>query len=419
LILNYNGRNLLNDPALKSGDAQTRLILLNQAGYWLKAQKPEDEWGFMLGCKETFGDRYPEVWRHILSADRGQVELGSGLWTWEKAHPLLSMRRGEDFTDNGTETAGRSVVGLYPYAWTIVSQVPTEQLGAIRSAVWRRLGPPIAGLLALMMLASYLLARSRRHIGNLNAELARRPEEAEAATRAKADFLANMSHEIRTPMNAVLGFAYLLEKRRLGSEDLNLVRKIGIAGRTLLGLINDILDFSKIEAGRLHIEQAPFRLGEVLDSLASIMSANGGQKDLELVVGAVPPGAEFLKGDSHRLSQVLINLAGNAIKFTEQGEVKVLIAIAAQQNGQLTLRFSVHDTGIGIPLEKQKEIFSAFSQADTTTTRRFGGTGLGLAISQLLVHLIGGEIGVNSEPGKGSEFWFTVKALAVKLKIPL
>jgi CheY-like chemotaxis protein/HPt (histidine-containing phosphotransfer) domain-containing protein len=175
-----------------------------------------------------------------------------------------------------------------------------------------------------------------------------------------------------------------------------------------LGLINDILDFSKIEAGRLQIEQAPFRLGDVLDGLASIMSANVAQKDLELVVGAVPAGTEFLKGDSQRLSQVLINLTGNAIKFTERGEVKVLIAMAAQQNGQVTLRFSVHDTGIGIPLEKQKEIFSAFSQADTATTRRFGGTGLGLAISQLLVHLMGGEMGVNSEPGKGSEFWFTV-----------
>jgi signal transduction histidine kinase/DNA-binding response OmpR family regulator/HPt (histidine-containing phosphotransfer) domain-containing protein len=409
LILNYNGQDLLKDPALQSGDLRTRLIMLNEAGYWLKAQKPEDEWGFMFGRKETFGDHYPEVWRQILSADRGQVELGSGLWTWEKVHPLLSVRRGEDFADNtGTETAGSSVAGAYPYAWTIASQVPTEQLRAIRFAEWWRLWPLIAVLLVLVMVASYLLARSRWHIRILNTELARRAEEAEAATRAKADFLANMSHEIRTPMNAVLGFAYLLEKRRLGSEELNLVRKISIAGQALLGLINDILDLSKIEAGRLQIEQAPFRLGDVLDGLASIMSANVGHKDLELVVGAVPAGTEFLKGDSQRLSQVLINLIGNAIKFTERGEVKVLIAIAEQQNGQVTLRFSVHDTGIGIPLEKQGVIFSAFSQADTTTTRRFGGTGLGLAISQLLVHLMGGEMGVNSEPGKGSEFWFTV-----------
>ena len=361
LILNYNGRDLLNDPALSSDDLRTHLILLNHAGYWLKAPKPEDEWGFMFGRKETFGDRYPEAWRQMRGADKGQVTLGSGLWTWDKVYPLQSMLRGKDFSDTaGAKTKPQPAVGSYQYAWTIATQIPAEQLGALRSGVWLRLAPLIAALLVLAMLASYLLARSRWRIRVLNAELARRAEEAEAATRAKADFLANMSHEIRTPMNAVLGFAYLLEKRRLGSEELNLVRKISIAGQALLGLINDILDLSKIEAGRLQIEQAPFRLAEVLDSLASIMSANCGQKDLELVIDSVPAGAEFLKGDSQRLSQILINLTGNAIKFTERGEVKVLIAIAAQQNGQVTLRFSVHDTGIGIPLEKQKEIFQLF-----------------------------------------------------------
>jgi signal transduction histidine kinase/DNA-binding response OmpR family regulator/HPt (histidine-containing phosphotransfer) domain-containing protein len=415
LILNYDGNDLTNDPALVYGDLQSHLVILNESGYWLKGQKPEDEWGFMFGHKETFGDRYPETWRHIQDAEKGQVELVSGLWTWVKVHPLHSMQLGEDFTNYAvTKPTLISVVGSNQYTWIIATQLPTDQLSAIRLAVWLRLGLATAVLLVLVMLASYLLARSRGIIGTLNAELFRRAEEAEAAGRAKANFLANMSHEIRTPMNAVLGFAYLLEKRSLGSEELNLVRKINVAGQTLLGIINNILDFSKIGAGQLQMEQAPFRLGEVLDGLASIMSANLGGKDIELVMGAVPPGAEFLKGDMQRLSQILINLTGNAIKFTEHGEVTVLVAIAASQNGQVTLRFSVHDTGIGIPLEKQKEIFSAFSQADTTITRRFGGTGLGLAISELFVHLMGGEIGVNSEPGKGSEFWFVVSFETVR-----
>ena len=409
LILDYDGSDLMNDPALVYGDLQSHLLILNESGYWLKGQKPEDEWGFMFGHKETFGDRYPEAWRHIQDAEKGQVELVSGLWTWVKVHPLHSMQLGENFTnDADKKTTLISVVGSNQYTWIIATQLPTDQLSAIRLAVWLRLGLLTAVLFVLVMLASYLLARSRGIIGTLNAELFRRAEEAEAASRAKANFLANMSHEIRTPMNAVLGFAYLLEKLSLGSEELNLVRKINVAGQTLLGIINNILDFSKIGAGQLQMEQAPFRLGEVLDGLASIMSANLGCKDIELVMGAVPPGAEYLMGDMQRLSQILINLTGNAIKFTEHGEVAVLVAIAASQNGQVTLRFSVHDTGIGISLEKQKEIFSAFSQADSTITRRFGGTGLGLAISELFVHLMGGEIGVNSEPGKGSEFWFVV-----------
>jgi signal transduction histidine kinase/CheY-like chemotaxis protein len=409
LILNYDGRDLLNNLALESGDLRNRLIMLNADGYWLKGLRPEDEWGFVLGHNETFGSRYPAAWRDMRAANQGQVELGSGLWTWEKIYPLRTVESGERFTSiDGSESRSKSVAGGYEYIWTVATLLPSEALRAIRFAVWRRLAIPIAFVLFLVMVASYLLARSRWRIRVLNAELAQRAEEAEAAGRAKANFLANMSHEIRTPMNAVLGFAYLLEKRHLRSEELNLVRKISIAGQALLGLINDILDFSKIEAGRLEIEQAPFRLGEVLDSLASIMSANVGRKEIELVVGAAPYGAEFLKGDAQRLSQILINLTGNAIKFTEHGEVSVLIAVADSQNGQVKLRFSVRDTGIGIPPEKQKDIFSAFTQADTATTRRFGGTGLGLAISQFLVRLMGGEIGVNSEPGRGSEFWFTV-----------
>ena len=243
------------------------------------------------------------------------------------------------------------------------------------------------------------------------AELERLKNQAEVANQAKSQFLATMSHEIRTPMNAVLGLAYLLQGRALGPIEQGTVLKIRNAGRSLLGIINDILDFSKIEAGRLEIEHEPFRLGDVLDNVATIMASAVGTKDIELIVGPVPAGAMFLKGDALRLEQVLVNLVSNAIKFTAAGEVAVTIGVSDARPGQVDLRFAVRDTGIGIPAEQQEEIFSAFSQAESSTTRRFGGTGLGLTITRRIVTLMGGSVGVTSAPGVGSEFSFVVPLL--------
>jgi PAS domain S-box-containing protein len=232
---------------------------------------------------------------------------------------------------------------------------------------------------------------------------------AEQATRMKSEFLANMSHEIRTPMNAVLGFCYLLERRPLDEETSDLIRKVGTAGRSLLTLINDILDFSKIEAGRLEIESAPFHLSAVLDDLAGVMAASAGRKDLELIIDPHPTGFPYgLIGDAGRLQQVLINLLGNAIKFTDQGEVELRIGLESTDERGVHLRFTVRDTGIGISREQEAQVFSAFTQADTSIGRRFGGTGLGLTISRRLVALMGGELRVESALGQGSEFWFVL-----------
>ena len=241
---------------------------------------------------------------------------------------------------------------------------------------------------------------------------------AKQASVAKSDFLSNMSHEIRTPMNAILGMCYLLEKQTMSSIARSMTKKIHTAGKSLLGIINDILDFSKIEANKLEIENIPFFLNEVLENTASIMSAAVGNKKIELIIDPPPRGCNTLTGDPLRLGQIFINLTSNAIKFTETGEVHLRIEqIHKDENSdQVQLRFSVKDTGTGISPEKLNNIFQAFSQADTSTTRNFGGTGLGLSISRHLVALMGGELQVESKLGEGSCFYFTLTMSTSDLK---
>ncbi|WKE64110.1 response regulator [Gallaecimonas kandeliae] len=229
-------------------------------------------------------------------------------------------------------------------------------------------------------------------------------EAADEASKAKSDFLANMSHEIRTPMNAILGFTQLAMEQGQGGEYL---AKIDQAAQTLLRIINDILDFSKIEAGKLDIEQVPFRLDGSLQQLRDLFADKARDKGVEIIFNVAPECPTHLKGDPLRLGQILINLVGNALKFTDRGEVVVGVN-PSQQAGAQRLLFSVRDTGIGMTQEQVAKLFSAFSQADSSTTRRFGGTGLGLAISQRLCQLMGGELEVRSEAGKGSVFSFSL-----------
>jgi len=243
----------------------------------------------------------------------------------------------------------------------------------------------------------------------LEEEMRRAKELAEEATRTKSDFLANMSHEIRTPMNAIIGMSHLALQTPLDKKQRNYIEKVHRAGENLLGIINDILDFSKIEAGKLCMEVVAFRLDEVLDNLASLVGLKTDDKGLELLFNCAPDVPNALMGDPLRLGQVLINLGNNAVKFTEAGEIVVGIEKVAQDEQFVELHFWVRDTGIGMTPEQCSKMFQSFSQADASTTRKYGGTGLGLAISKTLVELMHGRIWVESEAGQGSSFHFHAK----------
>ncbi|MGL1885410.1 MAG: PAS domain S-box protein [Reichenbachiella sp.] len=374
-----NKINMLSDNAMQLSKAGFWHIDYSDPEYYISSEKAAAIFG--ENTREGFKYHLTDEWYSRIAAANESLAEQTG-------------QRYQEALDGKTERYDT----IYPYKRPIDGK--TAWIRAIGDIVRDENGN------ALMM---YGVAQDITDI-KLNEEaLDKAKAEAEAATEAKSDFLANMSHEIRTPMNAVIGFSHLIQKTELNEKQEDYVKKIESSSQSLLGIINDILDFSKIEAGKLTIESADFDLENVFQDLANIITYKAHEKNLEIVFGIDSKVPTYLNGDPLRLGQILTNLSNNAIKFTADGEIVISADLVSEDEETVVVQFSVKDSGIGIEQDKISSLFESFTQADTSTSRKFGGTGLGLTISKNLAELMDGKIWAESEFGHGSEFKFTIK----------
>ncbi len=364
----------------------------------------KDTDGVYLGCNAAFESFLDLPRDKIIGRTVREVAPDDLAETYHRKDLELIAKRGEQKYESEVDTGrGRRNVIFHKSVFLDGAGNPAGLVGVITDITERKRDEE--ALRRAKAEADALNRRLEQQIAFANRMAAR----SETANRAKSEFLANMSHEIRTPMNGVIGMTALLLETPLSSEQRTYAETIRTSGESLLALINDILDLSKIEAGKLEMETVDFDLHALLEEIAALTAVRAQEKGLALVRTVAPEVPVRLRGDPGRLRQVLLNLTGNAVKFTETGRVSLRTSLWSRTDRWAVVRFEVADTGIGVPEAKQEEIFGRFTQVDATTTRRYGGTGLGLAISKRLVEMMGGEIGVESRPGEGAAFRFTAR----------